>query len=98
MASNLRHRPLYFEDATLERYGQSYHPLVQPAASGVRFFLTFPMLPYAMVVNPPRPAISTLGYFRPGSSGPCLLQRPPLQADAGLAEAGAWIGLIFLVP
>lgn len=97
-ASNLRHRPLYFEDAMLERNGQMYHPLVQPLASGARFFLTFPTLPYTMTVNPPRPAIRTLGYFRPGSCAPALLQRPPLQADAGLMEAGAWIGLIFLVP
>ncbi len=32
-ASNLRHRPLYFEDAMLERHGQAYCPLIQPAAS-----------------------------------------------------------------
>jgi hypothetical protein len=98
VASELRHRPLYFEDAMLERHGQMRHPLVQPLASGTRFFLTFPVLPYAMAVNPPRPAHSTLGHYRPGSIAPLLLQRPPLQTSAGLVEAGTWIGLIFLIP
>jgi hypothetical protein len=97
-ASNLRHRPLYFEDAMLERNGQAYGPLVQPVASGARFFLTFPVLPYIMTVNPPYPAQSTLGYFRPGTAAPLLCQRPPLQLDAGVIEAGVWIGLIFLIP
>ena len=98
VASDLRHRPLYFEDAMLERHGQTRHPLIQPMASGARFFLTFPVLPYAMVVDPPRPAQSTLGHYRPGSAAPLLLQRPPFQADAGVVEAGVWVGLIFLIP
>ena len=82
----------------LERHGQTRHPLVQPLVSGTRFFLTFPALPYAAVVDPPRPARSVLGHFRPGSGAPLLLQRPPLQADAGLFEAGMVVGLIFLIP
>lgn len=98
VASELRHRPLYFEDAMLERHGQMRHPLVQPMASGARFFLTFPVLPYALVVDPPCPAQSTLGHFRPGSGAPLLLQRPPFQANAGLVEASVWVGLIFLIP
>ncbi len=97
-ASNLRHRPLYFEDAMLERHGQAYCPILQPAASGTRFFLTVPVLPYLMTVNPPYPAQSTLGDFRPGSAVPLLCQRPPLQVDAGLVEAAVWVGLILLIP
>ena len=97
-ASNLRHRPLYFEDAMLERHGQAYCGLIQPAASGARFFLTVPILPYLMTVNPPYPAQSTLGDFRPGSAVPLLCQRPPLQVDAGVIEAGVRIGLILLIP
>ncbi len=93
-----RYRPLYFEDAMLERHGQSRHPLVQPVMSGTRFFLTFPTLPYAVMVDSPRPARSVLGHFRPGSGAPLLLQRPPLQADAGMFEAGMVVGLIFLIP
>ncbi len=97
-ASGNRYRPLYFEDAMLERHGQARHPLVQPLASGTRFFLTCPALPYAALVNPPRPATSALGHFRPGDGTPLLLQRPPLQADAGLFEAGMVVGLIFIIP
>lgn len=97
-ASELRYRPLYFEDAMLERHGQSRHPLVQPLASGTRFILTFPVLPYAMTVNPPRPARTALGHFRPGSGAPLMLQRPPLQTDAGLMESGVWLGVLFLLP
>ena len=98
MPSELRHRPLYFEDAMLERHGQTRHPLVQPLASGSRFFLTIPALPYASVVNPPRRPVSTLGHFRAGSGAPCLRQRPPLQVDAGLIEAGLIVGTIFIIP
>jgi hypothetical protein len=98
VASDLCYRPLYFEDAMLERHGQSRHGLVQPLASGARFFLTVPVLPYAMVVNPPHPAQSALGHYRAGSGAPLLLQRPPLQADASVVEAATWVGLIFLIP
>ncbi len=97
-ASNLCHRPVYFEDTVLERYGQTYHPVVAPFAAGSRFFLTFPVLPYAMTLSKPHRATSTLGYFRPGSTTPILLQRPPLQADASLVESAAWLGVIFLLP
>ena len=96
--SGNRYRPTYFEDSMLERHGQARHPLVQPLASGTRFFLTIPALPYGAVVNPPHRPISTLGHFRAGSGAPCLLQRPPLQADAGLFQAGLVVGLIFIVP
>ncbi len=98
LPSEIRYRPLYFEDAMLERHGQSRHPLIQPLASGARFFATIPALPYAAVVNRPHCPTSTLGHFRAGSSAPCLLQRPPLQMDAGLFEAGVVVGLIFLIP
>ncbi|MBM4091391.1 MAG: hypothetical protein FJ276_18495 [Planctomycetes bacterium] len=97
-ASGLCHRPLYFEDAMLERYGQQCHPLIQPVASGSRFFLTFPALPYLLAVDPPRPAISTLGSFRPGTPAPAMFQRPPLQVDAGLIEACAWLAVIYVFP
>jgi hypothetical protein len=65
--SGIRYEPLYFEDAMLERHGQSRRPLVQPLASGARFFLTVPALPYAFMVDPPRRPASVLGHFRPGS-------------------------------
>lgn len=60
------HKPLYFEDVALEVYGASRHRLLQPFASGVRFFGTIPLLPWKMVHTPPHVHISTLGR-RPSS-------------------------------
>ncbi len=92
------YRPPYFEDTMLERHGQAWPCLIQPAASGARFFGSIAALPYGVMVDPPWRPVSSLGHFRPGSATPCLLQRPPLRSDAGLFEAGVVVGLIFLVP
>ena len=97
-ASGNRYRPVYFEDTMLERHGQSRGELVQPFASGTRFFASIAALPYKAALNPPHCPTSSLGHYRVGSGAPCLLQRPPLQADAGLLQAGLVVGLIFIVP
>ena len=47
-ASGLCHKPAYFEDVHLERYGHSWGPYVQPLMSGAHFFLNVPILPYKM--------------------------------------------------
>lgn len=70
-ASNMAHRPLYFEQAYVERYGYNYGRL-QPVASGVQFFGTVPLLPLKCAVRRPGECVWTLGYDRPGSDGvPC---------------------------
>jgi hypothetical protein len=97
-ASGLCHKPLYFEDIQLERYGHSCGPLLQPIASGAHFFLTVPILPYKMGLEPPDECMYTLGYYRPGSCAPYMLDPIPLSVRAGLAEAGVVTGLIFLIP
>lgn len=97
-SSGLFHRPLYFEDVMLERHGHARHPLVQPWASGTRFFLTFPILAYKMQLDPVHKEISALGHYRPGSPAPHVLQRPRFRWDAAVVEAGVMTGLIFLVP
>jgi hypothetical protein len=61
------HLPLYFEDAKLERYGQSVR-ILQPIVSGVRFFATVPVLPLKMVVEPPRQCTT---YRYPYEAGRC---------------------------
>ena len=43
------HKPLYFEDWNLERYGHSHGPL-DPVFSAAHFFVTLPILPYKMGV------------------------------------------------
>ncbi|MDA0657787.1 MAG: hypothetical protein O2931_14795 [Planctomycetota bacterium] len=75
-APEMWHQPLYFDDVPLEQYGQTKHPLMQPAISMGRFFATIPAMPYKMAKEPPFSCVSTLGKFRPGSCTPCTLQVP----------------------
>lgn len=95
-ASGMLHKPLYFEDVNLERYGNSACPFIQPISSGVRFFATVPMLPYKMTLEPPRECIYTLGYCRPGSQAPNLFYHPPLNVKAAIVEAAACTATVFL--
>jgi len=97
-ASGLCHKPLYFEDVQLERYGHSAGPLLQPLASAAHFFVLVPALPYSMGLEPPAECIYTLGYYRPGSCAPYMLDPIPLSVRAGLAEAGVVTGLVFIIP
>ncbi|UUO07613.1 hypothetical protein M4951_04725 [Blastopirellula sp. J2-11] len=63
------HRPLYFEEVNLERYGNR-HRVVQPAVSAAHFFANTLILPYKIGVNPPCERIYTLGHYRPGDNNP----------------------------
>lgn len=66
---NMSHRPLYFEDENLERYGNGIG-VWQPAVSGVRFFSSVFLLPYRTGKNPLRECQYSLGYMRPGDCNP----------------------------
>lgn len=63
------HRPLYFEEVNLERYGHKHRHL-QPVYSAAHFFGNALALPYKMGVNPPCERIYTLGHYRPGDCNP----------------------------
>ena len=97
-ASGLCHKPAYFEQVQLERYGHSTGPYTQPLASAAHFFLTVPILPYKMGLYPPGECMYTLGYYRPGSCAPYLLDPLPLSIRAGVAQAGVMTGLALLIP
>lgn len=97
-ASALCHKPLYFEDVQLERYGHSVCPILQPAISGARFWLTLPILPYLMGTYPPNECIYDLGYYRPGSCAPHMLNPIPISLRGGLIQAGATVGVAYLIP
>jgi hypothetical protein len=98
-ASGAVHRPLYFEDVTLERYGHtSAIPGLQPVVSGVRFYGQLAMLPYQMGIDRPRKCIYTLGYYRPGDCVPFQRQTFPIQLNAAALEVGTIAGLILLIP
>ena len=47
-ASALCHKPLYFDDEHLERYGHMLGPWLQPIVSHGRFFVNVLILPYEM--------------------------------------------------
>ena len=66
-AASTCHKPVYFEDEQLERYGHTYGPIVQTTVSAVKFYATVPLLPYYMGVYPPNECIYDLGTYRPGS-------------------------------
>lgn len=59
------YHPIYFEDMNLERCGLSYGCLLQPIVSGLHFYIGFAVLPYKVVVAPPRSYI-----FSPPDSPP----------------------------
>jgi hypothetical protein len=97
-APALCHKPLYFEEVQLERYGHSAGPLAQPALSGAHFFLNIATLPYHMGIHPPTECKYPLGNYRPGSCAPWLVPPIPLSLRGGLAEAGAIVGGVFVIP
>ncbi len=99
-APALWHRPLYFEEINLERYGYSCRRmcLFQPVVSGARFFATVPALPYLISARPPCECVSTLGHYRPGSCVPYRCHRPELRLIPTSVEAVAATGLVFLIP
>ena len=100
-APNFFHRPLYFDDTPLERYGQSVkHTCLQPFISGAKFAGTFAILPYKMGIDRIGDCVSPLGYYRPGSCAPCVRERiiPAIEADAALLEAGTALALILILP
>jgi hypothetical protein len=97
-ATCLCHRPLYFEEINLERYGYGCGWCLQPAASAAHFFGTVPALPYLAAVDCPHECIYTLGHYRPGSCPPWRHHWPPCDPLAVAAEGGVLTGLIFLIP
>jgi hypothetical protein len=94
----LCHRPLYFEQTNLERFGYTVGPCLQPVVSGAHFFATIPALPYKMTIDRPRDCISTLGHYRPGNRVPRRWHGLPLRPDAATVEAATVVGLVLLLP
>lgn len=97
-ASGLCHKPLYFEQVAVERYGHSMPTLVQDVICGAHFFASIPALPYMMGLCPPDECQYSLGYYRPGNCAPYLIDPIPLSLRAGLFQAGAIVGGILIIP
>lgn len=92
------HRPLYFEEINLERYGYQCDCCLQPFASAAHFFGTVPLMPYCMANECPGECVYTLGHYRPGSCPPLRWHWAPCDPLAAAAEGGVWTGLILAIP
>lgn len=97
------HRPLYFEQPNVERYGHYVSVCkggncLQSAVCAAHFFGTIPLLPYKVGADPCGEKQYVLGCYRPGSCNPHQLVKPELSCR-GLALQGVTVtGLIFLIP
>ena len=97
-ASALCHKPLYFEEVQLERYGHSAGPVKQAALSGAHFFGNIFFLPYHIGLNPINECQYALGYYRPGSCAPWMLPAIPLSARGARWQVGALVAGLTLLP
>jgi hypothetical protein len=97
-ASGLCHKPLYFEQVQVERYGHSWGPVLQPIMSGAHFFGTVPILPYKMGLEAPNECIYSLGYYRPGICAPYMIEPLGFSWRAAAFQAGAVTGAAFAIP
>ncbi|MFN3191356.1 MAG: hypothetical protein ACE361_12600 [Aureliella sp.] len=92
------HKPLYFEQTQLERYGHEAGPIVQPLISTAHFFANIAVLPYKMGIHPPNECQYSLGYYRPGNCAPYMVQPLPLSLRGAAAQAGFVTGAAALIP
>lgn len=97
-ATDLKHKPLYFEDVALERYGQQWPCGLQPFVSIAKFGVQGIGLPYQMAIDPVWRDIYPLGYYRPGDNAPELVPTVPFNLKAAATAGGVYTGLIFLIP
>jgi len=97
-ASALCHKPLYFDDEQLERYGHEWGPVLQPVVSATKFYANVFILPYKMGLRTPNECVYALGHYRPGNCAPYMIDPLGFTVRAGLFEAGAVIGLAAVLP
>ena len=95
-ASTLCHKPLYFENRQLERYGHSRGPYLQPVHSTLHFFGSILFLPYNTAINPPNECQYSLGFYRPGNCAPWLIDPIPFSRDGIRRQALVATGLGFI--
>ena len=95
-ASSLCHKPLYFENQQLERYGHTHGPILQPIHSTAHFFVSLATLPYQTAIHPPNECRYALGYYRPGNCAPWLKDPIPLSLDGLRRQALVTTGLAFI--
>lgn len=97
-ATGACHKPLYFEDAQLERYGHEWGPVAQPVISTLHFFGNVAVLPYKMGIHPMNECQYSLGYYRPGSCAPWTVGPIPLSLRGAAMQAKVVTGVAWALP
>ena len=69
-----------------------------PLVSAAHFFVTVPLLPYKMGVEPPCECEYTLGYYRPGSCAPWIIDGIPISLRGMALECTAATGAAIAIP
>lgn len=78
------HKPLYFEQPNLERYGIGRSRCVQPIFSAAHFFGSIALVPYKTLTHHPCEKVYTLGNMRPGDCVP--FQRGAIFGQSSVGE------------
>lgn len=89
-ASSLCHKPLFFENIQLERYGHSRGPFAQPVHSVAHFFASLIKVPYHSAITPANECQYALGFYRPGNCAPWLIEPTPISLD-GVKRQALWV-------
>ncbi len=97
-ASALCHKPLYFENRALERYGHTHGPVVEPFHSAAHFFVSLITLPYKTGINPPNECLYALGFYRPGDCAPWLREPIPLSLSGAVNQTIAIVAIGGIIP
>lgn len=84
--SMICHQPLYYQEIMLERHGHDRWGLLQPIASGVRFYSTIGMIPYLSILRAPCENYYVLGHYRPGTCAPKMRDHLPWDKRAAAVE------------
>ena len=97
-ASGLCHKPLYFEDVQLERYGHEHGPVAAPLIASAHFFGNVLFLPYKMGIHPMNECQYALGFYRPGNCAPWTIAPVPLSLRGAVAETAVVVGAAAILP
>lgn len=89
--------PLYFEELSLERYGDSFG-FWQPLLSAACFYGRMPILPYMLVAAPPCTYESSCEFPPAGMPAGDVSCRRPIDLKAAAFEAGVVAAAFLLVP
>ena len=90
--TNFYHRPLLFEDANLERYGNHFR--FQNLASTARFLGTIPILPYKIGSRGLNHRVYNLQYERPGDCVPSTVDDFTFDRRGGFWQALATAAIV----